>query len=205
MTGPKILVWAFINIPSFLGIRCSHRRLVPNFLEQAYTIWPRPSSTSLFSVISKSSGETVRMCRLAWSFAARICKKYLDHITGINNLAEAFIYISFSSAISEGSGETVQMCRLAWSFTARICDKYINRKNKWPQPSFTSLLLSAISEGSGKTAQMCCLARSFAARICDFFMNWSINLSLSLHPHPFIFRYSLFAYAIGTNRSWIGV
>ena len=97
------------------------------------------------------------------------------------------------------------MCRLAWSFTARICDKYINHKNKWPEPSFTSLLLSAISEGSGETAQMCSLARSFAARICDFFMNWSINLSLSLHPHPFILMYSLFASAIGTNRSWIGV
>ena len=61
------------------------------------------------------------------------------------------------------------MCRLAWSFTARICDKYINHKNKWPEPSFTSLLLIAISEGSGETAQMCSLARSFAARICDFF------------------------------------
>ena len=63
----------------------------------------------------------------------------------------------------------MQMCRLAWSFTARICDKYINHKNKWPEPSFTSLLLSAISEGSGETAKMCSLARSFAARIFDFF------------------------------------
>ena len=26
------------------------------------------------------SGETVRMCRLAWSFAARICDKYLNHM-----------------------------------------------------------------------------------------------------------------------------
>ena len=30
--------------------------------------------------IQTLSGETVRMCRLAWSFAARICDKYINHI-----------------------------------------------------------------------------------------------------------------------------
>ena len=30
--------------------------------------------------IQTLSVETVRMCRLAWSFAARICDKYLNHI-----------------------------------------------------------------------------------------------------------------------------
>ena len=45
------------------------------------TIWPEPSSTSLlFSAISKGSGETVRMCMLAWSFTAHICDKYLNHM-----------------------------------------------------------------------------------------------------------------------------
>ena len=29
--------------------------------------------------IQTLSGETVRMCRLAWSFAAHICDKYLNH------------------------------------------------------------------------------------------------------------------------------
>ena len=42
-------------------------------------------------VIQTLSGKTVQMCMLAWSFAARICDtctcKYLNHITGINNLA----------------------------------------------------------------------------------------------------------------------
>ena len=30
------------------------------------------------------SDKTVRMCMLAWSFAARICDKYLNHITGLS-------------------------------------------------------------------------------------------------------------------------
>ena len=46
-TSLKILAWAFILIPSFLGIRCSHMRLVPNVLELALNIWRQPSSTSL--------------------------------------------------------------------------------------------------------------------------------------------------------------
>ena len=33
------------------------------------------------------SCKTARMCMLAWSFAACISDKYLNHITGINNLA----------------------------------------------------------------------------------------------------------------------
>ena len=39
------------------------------------------------------SCKTARMCMLAWSFAACISDKYLNHITGINNMARAFIYI----------------------------------------------------------------------------------------------------------------
>ena len=35
---------------------------------------------------------------------------------------------------------------------------------------------------------MCSLARSFAARICDIFHKLVLTFSLSLHPHPFIFR-----------------
>ena len=56
--------------------------LVPNYLQLAYTIWSEPSSIFLlFSAISyKGSGETVRMCRLACCFAARICDKYLNHM-----------------------------------------------------------------------------------------------------------------------------
>ena len=42
---------------------------------------PDPSSTCLFfSAISEGSGETVWMCRLAWSFPACICNKYLNHM-----------------------------------------------------------------------------------------------------------------------------
>ena len=42
---------------------------------------PDPSSTCLlFSAISEGSGETAWMCRLAWSFPARICNKYLNHM-----------------------------------------------------------------------------------------------------------------------------
>ena len=37
--------------------------------------------------IQTLSGKTVQMCMFAWSFAAGICDKYLNHITGINNLA----------------------------------------------------------------------------------------------------------------------
>ena len=37
--------------------------------------------------IQTLSDKTARMCMLAWSFAARICDKYLNHIAGINNLA----------------------------------------------------------------------------------------------------------------------
>ena len=66
---------------------------------------------------------------LAWSFAARICDKYLNHIIGINNLAWAFIYIPSFSAMSEGSGETAQMCSLARSFAASICDIF-----SWTDP-----------------------------------------------------------------------
>ena len=33
------------------------------------------------------SGKSARMCMLAWSFAARLCDKYLNHITGIKILA----------------------------------------------------------------------------------------------------------------------
>ena len=39
------------------------------------------------------SCKTAQMCMLAWSFAACISDKYLNHITGIKNLAWAFIYI----------------------------------------------------------------------------------------------------------------
>ena len=42
---------------------------------------PDPSSTCLlFSAISEGSGETAWMCRLTWSFPARICNKYLNHM-----------------------------------------------------------------------------------------------------------------------------
>ena len=37
--------------------------------------------------IQTLSGDTLRMCRFVWSFTARICDKYLNHITDINNLA----------------------------------------------------------------------------------------------------------------------
>ena len=72
--------------------------------------------------IQTLSDKTARMCMLAWSFAARICDKYLNHIIGISNLAWAFLYIPSLSAMREGSGETAQMCILARSFAASICD-----------------------------------------------------------------------------------
>ena len=35
--------------------------------------------------IQTLSGKTVRMCMLAWSFVARLCDKYLNHITALIN------------------------------------------------------------------------------------------------------------------------
>ena len=68
------MAWAFIYIPSVIGIRCSHMRLIPNFLELAYKFLAEPSSTYLlFNMICTGSGETERICCLAWFFAARIC------------------------------------------------------------------------------------------------------------------------------------
>ena len=68
------MAWTFIYIPSVIGIRCSHMRLIPNFLELAYKFLAEPSSTYLlFNMICTGSGETERICCLAWFFAARIC------------------------------------------------------------------------------------------------------------------------------------
>ena len=163
----------------FLGNCWSHMRLVPNSLQLAYTIWPEPSSIFLlFSAISKGSGETVRMCRLAWSFAARICKKIPKSRTWYKQFGQSLHLISSFSAISyKGSGETVWMCRLACCFAARICDKYLNHMN-WPMKFGLSLHLHPFFLGWFAKAlarlRKCAASpdHSLLAYVI-FFMNWS--------------------------------
>ena len=125
------MAWAFIYIPSFLGIRCSHMRLIPNFLEPAYTFLPEPSSTNLlFSMICKGSGETEQMCCFAWFFAARIWDLIPNFLElAYKYLAEPKSTSRLFSAIFKGSGENVQMCRLVWSFSARLCNKHRTQMN----------------------------------------------------------------------------
>ena len=114
------------------------------------------------------------MCRLAWSFPARICNKYLNHMKWYKQLCltPSSTCLLFS-AISEGSGETVQICSLTRSFAVCIGDKY--------QTVSSSLLFSAICKGPGDTAHLRSLARSFAARTWDKYK--------ILHLHSLFFRY----------------
>ena len=71
--------------------------------------------------IQTFSGETVRMCRLAWSFTARLRDKNLNELVLTIWPKPSFTSLLFS-ATSQGSGETAQMCSLARSFATRICE-----------------------------------------------------------------------------------
>ena len=71
--------------------------------------------------IQTFSGETVRMCRLAWSFAARLRDKNLNELVSTIWPKPSFTSLLFS-ATSQGSGETPQMSSLARSFATRIYD-----------------------------------------------------------------------------------
>ena len=97
-----------LHLHPFLGIRCSHMRLVPNFLELEYKIWHEPSSTSLFL------GIRCLHMRLVPNFLEQVCKIW--HESPSTSL--------HFNAISEGSGETVLKCSLARSLAARKFDMF---------------------------------------------------------------------------------
>ena len=84
--------------------------------------------------IKTLSGKTAQMGMLAWSFSARICVKYLNHMNWYDQFGLSLhLHSLLFSATSKGSGETVRMCILAWSFTAQICDKKLNHMNWYEQ------------------------------------------------------------------------
>ena len=153
-------------------------RSVQNFLEPAYTIWPKPSSLSfLFSVIYKGYGEAARMCCLAWSFAARICHWYHFFLNWPIK-GWAFLYIpSFKCDFQR-----------LWRDCANVLSRLILPCSHMPLiPNFLELaykiwlshLFSAIFKGSGETAQMCGLVWSFSTRLSDKYqtlMNWPIEM-----------------------------
>ena len=139
--------------PIFLGIRCSHMRLVPIFLGLVYKIWHEPSSSSLhFRFISEGSGETALKCSLARSFPARIFDMLYELAlkTWLEPLSKSLLFLGIRCS------------------HMRLVPNILELAYKiWPKPSSTSLLFSVICKGSGETAQMCCLAWSFAVGICD--------------------------------------
>ena len=157
-------------------------RLVPNFLELAFEIWPKPSSLSfLFSVICKGSGEAARICCLAWSFTARICHLYQIFLNWPIKFGWAFIFIrSF-----------MRDFQMLWWDCANVLSCLILRCSHIPLiPNFLELaykiwlslhlysIFSAIFKGSGETAQMCGLVWSFSTRLSDKYqtlMNWPIE------------------------------
>ena len=71
---------------SFYFCACEETKVV----KAGFSHFSRRWVTNLFThrkiEIQTISGKTARMCMLALSFAARLCDKYLNHITGINNL-----------------------------------------------------------------------------------------------------------------------
>ena len=171
---------------------------------------PDPSSTCLlFSAISEGSGETAWMCRLAWSFPARICNKYLNHMKWYRQLCltlhlRVFFLVQSVKALAK-------LCKYAVS-PDHLLFAYATSTKLCLHPFFA--------------VRMCSPARSFTARICDknqSFWNWPIILGLSHHLHPFFlvrfpkplvilrkfavssdpFLFDI-VYAINTKLAWTG-
>ena len=123
-TGPKIMAWTFIYIPSVIGILCSHMRLIPNFLELAYKFLAEPSSTYLLlNMICTGSGETERICCLAWFFAARICDlipKFLELDYEKNGWAFTYIpsfkcyYLRLCWECANVPSHLILFCPITW-------------------------------------------------------------------------------------------
>ena len=129
---------------------------------------PDPSSTCLlFSAISEGSGETARMCRLAWSFPARICNKYLNHMKWYRQLCltlhlRVFFLVQSVKALA-------RLCKYAVSPDHLLFAYATSTKLS------SSLLCSAICKGPGDTAHLRSLARSFPARTWEKYQtstNW---------------------------------
>ena len=143
---------------------------------------PDPSSTCLlFRAISEGSGETAWMCRLAWSFPARICNKYLNHMKWYRQLCLTLhLRVFFLVQSVKALAMTAWMCRLAWSFPARICNKYLNHM-KWYR-------------------QLC-----LTLHLRVFFLVQSVKALARLPECAGSPGLSLLAYAISTSITWNGI
>ena len=79
--------------------------------------------------IQTLSGKTAQMCMLAWSFSARICVKYLNHMNwydqfGLNLHLHPFFLVQSAKALA-------RLCECAYSLGLSLLKYAIRNKITW--------------------------------------------------------------------------